>query len=264
MKKILFHLITCCTITLSIIFIIASCKKSSQVEQIEQKGPPIANAGRDTTIFLPSNTVILNGSASHDPGGHISSFLWTKISGPSDFILGTPNAAQTTADSLKKGVYQFELKVTDAEGLFDKDTVQIEVRPEIKPQNLGKGNVCFFLPDPTGTISYINESFDSPEPNLFAVTINNLSDTLSGVWGSNYSPRCPIETDYYVEPGVTCLTFDLSPGTYNWTAKSLICNLSTYPEVSGSFIQYFLTSHSTSGTITVNPGSSCIIQKIVF
>ena len=89
--------------------------------------PPIANAGPDQTITLPTNTAALNGSASTDPNNDISSYLWTKISGPSSFTIANANAAQTQVTNLIEGVYEFELTVTDARGSIDKDIVQVTV-----------------------------------------------------------------------------------------------------------------------------------------
>ena len=89
--------------------------------------PPVANAGSDQTITLPTNTVALDGSASTDTNNDIASYLWTKISGPSSFTIANANSVQTQVTNLVEGVYEFELKVTDARGLFDRDTVQVPV-----------------------------------------------------------------------------------------------------------------------------------------
>ncbi|HEX6849615.1 MAG TPA: hypothetical protein VF144_21660 [Chitinophagaceae bacterium] len=89
--------------------------------------PPVANAGPDQTILLPTNTVALDGSASTDPNNNIASYLWTKVSGPSSFTIANPNSVQTQVTNLIEGVYEFELKVTDARGLIDKDIVQATV-----------------------------------------------------------------------------------------------------------------------------------------
>lgn len=88
--------------------------------------PPVANAGADQTIILPTNTVILDGSGSTDPDNNISSYAWTKISG-SSFNIANANAAQTQVTNLVQGIYQIELRVTDAGGLFSKDTIQVSV-----------------------------------------------------------------------------------------------------------------------------------------
>ena len=92
--------------------------------------PPVANAGPDQTINLPTNAVNLDGSASTDPDNNITSYLWIKISGPSSFNIANGNAVQTQLTNLDEGVYQFELKVTDAGGLFDRDTLRIIVNAE--------------------------------------------------------------------------------------------------------------------------------------
>jgi hypothetical protein len=88
---------------------------------------PVANAGSDQVINLPANIAVLDGSRSVDPDNNVTSYLWTKISGPSSFNISDKNTIKTQAENLEEGVYQFELKLTDASGLSDKDTVQFVV-----------------------------------------------------------------------------------------------------------------------------------------
>ncbi len=95
--------------------------------------PPIACAGADQTITLPADTIALNGSCSTDPDNNISNYVWVKISGPSSFNIANVNAVQTQVTNLVQGTYQFELKVTDAGGLYAKDTVQVIVNPQPPP-----------------------------------------------------------------------------------------------------------------------------------
>ena len=93
--------------------------------QINQ--PPVANAGRDQTITLPNNTVTLDGSGSTDPDNNIIGYAWSKISGPVAFKITNANAIQTQVVNLEQGIYQFELAVTDADGLISKDTMFVNV-----------------------------------------------------------------------------------------------------------------------------------------
>ncbi len=51
-----------------------SCKKVPLVEVTPANRPPVANAGPDQTIILPVNSVTLDGSASTDPDGTITSY----------------------------------------------------------------------------------------------------------------------------------------------------------------------------------------------
>src|SRR6185295_123778 len=65
---------------------------------------PVAKAGADITITLPTSSVTLNGSASTDSDGSISSYKWAKISGPAATIT-TASAASTTVTGLVQGSY---------------------------------------------------------------------------------------------------------------------------------------------------------------
>src|SRR6478736_8676666 len=113
--------------------------------------PPVACAGADRTITLPTDTVTLNGSCSTDPDNNITSYLWTKIGGPASLTIANANVVTTQVSNLTEGVYQFELKVTDAGGLFSKDTMQVTVsaadstcdpnRPQVKAQLIPIGTL---------------------------------------------------------------------------------------------------------------------------
>jgi len=105
-----------------------SCKKEYSCEGCrETNKPPIANAGVDTITILPVDSSKLDGSTSADPDGTITSFLWTKISGPASFDIVTPNDSITKIKNLFPGTYRFELTITDNGGLSSRDTIQIIV-----------------------------------------------------------------------------------------------------------------------------------------
>lgn len=250
-------LITCCTI-------FCACKKEYSCEKCKPVNqPPVANAGKDTSITLPNNTAILNGSASTDPDNNIVAYKWIKIAGPASFIITNDASVQTQVSNLTEGIYQFELTVTDAKGLSDKDTVSIQV--------INFGNLLFYFPDPTGLMpdNIIQDQWPIKE-GLIYLTINNRTDTLFGIWNKNYPPICPISyVELVLSIGRTTSVFNLPPGAYNWSAKSrTIDNNDNFFLMWGGwqigFSQYWYMPHQTQGTITVNPGDDCIIQKIVF
>ncbi|MBK8698303.1 MAG: hypothetical protein IPN29_01615 [Saprospiraceae bacterium] len=83
---------------------------------------PVASAGADKTITLPTNTVTLTGSGT-DPDGAVTGYQWTKLSGPAQFTIASATAAQTAVNNLVQGVYSFKLRVTDNLGAIDRDTV---------------------------------------------------------------------------------------------------------------------------------------------
>ncbi len=88
--------------------------------------PPVANAGQDKYVTLPTNTVSLTGSGS-DPDGSISSYLWQKISGPSGGNIQSANSSNTNITSLNEGVYTYRLRVTDNMGATATDDVMVTV-----------------------------------------------------------------------------------------------------------------------------------------
>ncbi len=91
---------------------------------------PVANAGPDQTITAPSNTVILDGSASYDPDGIIKNFSWVMISGPGSVTISNENIANPTVSGLIPGDYVFKLTVTDSVGATNSAQVNITVDPE--------------------------------------------------------------------------------------------------------------------------------------
>ena len=91
--------------------------------------PPTARAGSDQTITLPTASVNLDGSGSTDGDGTISSYAWSKISGPSTYTITSPSTATTSVTGLVAGIYQFQLTVTDNNSAANSDVVQITVNP---------------------------------------------------------------------------------------------------------------------------------------
>jgi len=87
---------------------------------------PVANAGADRTITLPTNSLTVTGTGT-DTDGNIASYQWTKISGPATFSITSPTQAQTLISNLIQGTYQFELRVTDNLGAIDRDTMTVTV-----------------------------------------------------------------------------------------------------------------------------------------
>ena len=115
--------------------------------------PPVANAGPDQTITLPTNTVTLTGSG-NDPDGTIASYQWTKIAGPACTIV-SPSQAQTAVNNLVQGVYQFQLTVTDNLGATGRDTVVVTVNaaPNQPPVANAGPDQTITLPTNTTTLT---------------------------------------------------------------------------------------------------------------
>jgi hypothetical protein len=97
--------------------------------------PPVAAAGTDVAITLPTNSVTLNGSASYDPDGSISKYAWTKVSGPTQFLINSTSSAITIISNLVVGIYVFRLTVTDNKGATANDDITVVVNDVTSPGN---------------------------------------------------------------------------------------------------------------------------------
>jgi hypothetical protein len=90
---------------------------------------PVAYAGIDQTLFLPSNSCELIGSYA---GHNVQSFLWRQLSGP-NAIVERPDQLTTKVTKMEKGVYTFELTIINACLQKGKDTVAVTVLENTLP-----------------------------------------------------------------------------------------------------------------------------------
>jgi hypothetical protein len=92
--------------------------------------PPVANAGADRTVASKAS-VTLNGSASTDPYGSISSYRWTQTGGQSVTLTASNSVQASFKAPTVKGnqaiTLTFQLTVTDAYGATNSDTVVVTV-----------------------------------------------------------------------------------------------------------------------------------------
>ena len=154
---------------------------------------PTANAGIDINLTLPNNSTTLSGSGS-DIDGTIASYSWSRVSGPTTFKLGSPNAATTTLNNLVQGIYTLRLTVTDNSGATATDdvTVTVNAAPNQAPTANAGIDINLTLPnnsttlsgsgsDVDGTIASYTWSwvsgpttFNLGSPNAATTTLNNL------------------------------------------------------------------------------------------
>jgi lysophospholipase L1-like esterase len=159
--------------------------------QYSRNYPPVANAGNDQSITLPDTDVNLSSAGSSDPDGSIASYNWSKISGPSQYLISNVSAANPVVSNLLAGVYQFQLRVTDDKGITDLDTVKVTVinpNPNQLPIADAGNDATIFLPqtsvslggnssiDPNGIIETYKWT-KVAGPSQFTITDSNSVNT---------------------------------------------------------------------------------------
>lgn len=92
---------------------------------------PVANAGSNKSIRLPTSSVSLSGAASFDPDGNIKAYKWTQTCGPSTVTFSSTMYPNITVYKLKEGTYCFKLQVWDYSGATASATVSVIVYPAL-------------------------------------------------------------------------------------------------------------------------------------
>jgi len=154
-----------------------------------QNIPPIANAGVDQTITLPINTVVLDGTKSSDKDGRISSWKWTKKSGPTQYSFSSPTSSKTNATNLVEGVYVFTLTVVDNKDGAASDDIQITVLKGTTPPPPSPPTITSFTPasGAVGTaVTITGTNFSTP-----TVTFNGVSAAVGSSTATSITTSVP-------------------------------------------------------------------------
>jgi hypothetical protein len=178
------------------------------VSDVVNKGP-IANAGPDQTITLPTNFVSLNGGASSDPDGSIVTYQWTKISGPSQFTLSSSTGSTISVTNLAQGTYVFRLQVVDNKGAQAVDDVSIIVNANTSTSTSSTTLGVVVGPNPTTTNFRIQLSGPTKHPITVSIYDQNYKEVA--IYKNLYS-------------GATIVVGDsFRPGTYFiWADQNLV------------------------------------------
>jgi hypothetical protein len=76
---------------------------------------PVANAGDDLTITLPTSSAVLMGTAS-DPDADSLTYVWRQITGPNNATGLPATSLNVVVSNLMAGTYQFGFQATDSKG----------------------------------------------------------------------------------------------------------------------------------------------------
>jgi hypothetical protein len=162
---------------------------------------PTVNAGNDTTITLPADSVRVNALAL-DTDGEIVSYAWTQKSGTSAMIK-EPSSTSTLINGLQQGTYVFQIIVTDDRGgtASDELTVTVFPAPNTPPTVTTSADTVIVLPADSVTLRAFAADTDG--------TIESYQWTrISGPGGIIHTPDSSVT-------GVSSLT----EGSYVFSVK---------------------------------------------
>lgn len=163
---------------------------------------PLANAGADKVIHLPTNTVSITGSGT-DTDGSIVSYAWMKLSGGT-VTLSNASSATLSLSNLVAGSYLFRLTVKDNAGATDIDDVKVIVN---NPPVVSAGaDVKVTLPTNsvklTGVASDSDGTISSYQWTMIGGTTGTLLNaatstlTASGLVAGSYAFRLTVKDNY--------------------------------------------------------------------
>ena len=121
---------------------------------------PVADAGSDLT-HEPGTTLVINGTGT-DSDGHVTTFDWAQVSGPSESELAQDNSGELSISNMVPGSYVFELTVTDDDNATHKDQVSVTISDEVSARSANIPR--YFTPNNDG----INDVWEWPDIELYA------------------------------------------------------------------------------------------------
>ena len=248
-----------------------SCKKEPSCEGCGTKNnkPPIAVAGADQLITLPTDSVLLDARSSSDPDGRISTYLWTKIAGPSSFTILKPTDSLTTLKTLVAGVYQFELKVTDNGGLSAKDTMSVTVDAILITNHppIANAGADHAITLPANTINLDGSASSDPENNITSYVWKKISGPSSFTIANSNAVQTQltnlIQGIYLVELTVTdaggLFSKDTMQATVNATPPpSIVCAPLNRPVVNAQLIPFGTLSEARTKIAVASAGNKIL------
>jgi endo-1,3(4)-beta-glucanase len=213
--------------------------------------PPVANAGENVVVVLPSTTATLNGSLSNDPAGQPITYNWEQIYGPSVIAFNSNTSVSPAVSNLVAGVYKIKLTVSD--GTY---TATDEVLLLVSAS--GNAAPTVSITAPANGTSYVEGATVA-----IAASANDLDGTITLV--EFYDGTVKIGED-----ATAPYTLDWAPGvgshsitavaTDNGTAKGtsqpvaitvsqvLSCTQTSAEAQQGSFSTGYRTTYTTVGT----------------
>jgi hypothetical protein len=230
--------------------------------------PPVALTGAAQTITLPVTNVLLNGSASYDPDGIISSYAWVLLTGTGG-TLATPSSATTVASGLTQGTYIYQLTVTDNSNASTSalDTIIVNAAsgqppPNVPPIANAGSDQTITAPvssvilngsssyDPDGTIVSYSWVLTSGQGSVIISNSNSVIAGISGLTPGSYTFQLTV-TDNSGATNSDQVTVTVNPAiNFNQPPVAIAGSDTTIYLPDSSFLLNASNSYDPDGNIT--------------
>jgi lysophospholipase L1-like esterase len=176
-------------------------------------GKLTVNAGNDVTLNLPTTSCHLEAVAT-STNATISSVTWNQISGPTSYLFSDASSLSNQVTNLIKGIYLFELVVSDSKNNIVKDTISINVNCGTSSTTYSTNNVSVcsynFPYNWNGTNYYAVGTYNQTLTNSFGCdSIATLSISLASCQAFTITVKAILEGFY------NSSTSEMNPVLYN-------------------------------------------------
>ncbi|MBC6989261.1 malectin domain-containing carbohydrate-binding protein [Hymenobacter sp. BT491] len=173
--------------------------------------PPLANAGPDQTINLPTSSVILAGSGTPASGSTITGYTWSQAGGPATASFSSTSVANPTVSGLTQaGSYTFSLVVTDNKTLT---SIADQVTIYVNPATAG-GPAVYRINAGGGTLT---TSLGTFAPDQYYSGSAYTYSTGNAIAGTNDDALYQTERSSSTDKGAYSYDFPVANGTYTVT-----------------------------------------------
>jgi len=165
---------------------------------------PIANAGADLKVLLPSTSTVLDGSASTESGSKTLTYRWKQIYGSTIASISDSTIAKPSISGLAEGMYNFRLTVKNTDMKTSTDEVLVMVT-----------NVANVPPTVSLTSPANNSTFTEGKSLTISANANDFDGTVTKV--DFYQGTTLIES---TTTAPYTITWNPTAGNYAITAKA--------------------------------------------
>jgi hypothetical protein len=103
--------------------------------------PTISAISADPNPVTGATTTLSVTASDPNPGGTITGYAWSSLSGPAAVTFGSATASSTSVNFAKAGAYQFQVVVTNSFGITSTSTVSVTVQQTLSSISLTPSKV---------------------------------------------------------------------------------------------------------------------------